>query len=363
MAENLKTSKYLERLVLLDQLLENRNNPKTYDQMIEVLEKHDLSITERQLRDLLKLLKDQFGLEIQKQTNETQNNKKTVFFYKEKNTSLFAKNFTSIELEFISNVVAQLYEYGGLNTNQTEEILKKLNVQIDAKNNKKVIEYEQNKAYEKLNHFTFFHLFYDAIKNKTILLVEYSSYNKTKEYFVFHPYYLKQYNSRWFCLGHKENTANNRKIDIIPIDDRIEGVQFYFKKYPKDKKKKFIDQYDLNDWQSEFFNNFIGITKGKRDKDKELKTIEVYPEVERIKLLIKKEDIKTLKYLNSKPIHHSQKITQQKDQNYLLELFLIPNYELERLLLSYSDVLIVLEPKVLRDEITKRLKNSINNYK
>lgn len=356
-------SKYLERLVIIDKMLENRANPKTYDQMLDKLQQEDLSITERQLRSTFKLLEDQFDLEIEKKTNDNQSNKKTVFYYKRKEASLFAKNFKSNELEQILKLVSQLRDYEGLNNEQIQDILKNFDIEIDKENNNRVVEYEKNDTYQDNDYFSHFNTLYDAIKDKEVLLIEYKTYSGIGGVFVFHPYYLKQYNSRWFCLGHKENTPDERRIDIIPIDNRIESIQSYQLKYPKDKAKKFISDHNVNDWKLKFFNNFIGITKGKRISNDEQRFVEVYPNVEKVKLLITQGDAKTLKYLESKPIHHSQKTINQTNGDSILELTLIPNYELERLILSYSDVLTVLEPPILRDEINKRLQKSINNYK
>ena len=57
-----------------------------------------------------------------------------------------------------------------------------------------------------------------------------------------------------------------------------------------------------------------------------------------------------------------QKIKERNETNTIVTLDLIPNYELESLLLSYGDKLKVLEPVSLKNKIADRVKNLYKNY-
>ena len=53
----------------------------------------------------------------------------------------------------------------------------------------------------------------------------------------------------------------------------------------------------------------------------------------------------------------------QRASHTLVSLDLIPNYELESLILSYGEGLEVLQPKSLREKMKKRIELINNNYK
>jgi predicted DNA-binding transcriptional regulator YafY len=67
-------------------------------------------------------------------------------------------------------------------------------------------------------------------------------------------------------------------------------------------------------------------------------------------------------YVETKPLHGSQK--QKWINENLLEVTLdvIINYELERLILSYADSVVVVQPKTLVEVIKIRLMDALNHY-
>ena len=70
----------------------------------------------------------------------------------------------------------------------------------------------------------------------------------------------------------------------------------------------------------------------------------------------------TAKYIETKPIHGSQK-TKWLDKNTLeIRLKIIMNYEFERFVLSYADNVKVIEPEKLRNTVADRLKNALGYY-
>lgn len=68
------------------------------------------------------------------------------------------------------------------------------------------------------------------------------------------------------------------------------------------------------------------------------------------------------KYIETKPIHESQKIVELKEEFGVFEIEVIPNYELEARLLSYGETVEVLEPEGFREKIAARVSNSLNLY-
>lgn len=195
----------------------------------------------------------------------------------------------------------------------------KLNSGINqSQNQRQIISFEDNeflKGIELLNPL------YHHIANSQTLDIKYQGFNSDKENtFNISPYYLKQYNNRWFLFGHNhqsdkiQNLALDRMVDIQPYKTTFKICEIDFKEY---------------------FEDIIGVSN---DESKE--AVDVKIELS--------ENI--IPYISSKPIHGSQKI---KDN--ILHLHVKLNYELEALILSYGEKMCVLEPKELASVIKERV--------
>ena len=67
-------------------------------------------------------------------------------------------------------------------------------------------------------------------------------------------------------------------------------------------------------------------------------------------------------YIATKPMHGSQKVKERSESFVVIELELIPNYELESLILSYGEGVEILSPETLREKITNRIKLLSEKY-
>jgi hypothetical protein len=149
-----------------------------------------------------------------------------------------------------------------------------------------------------------------------------------------HTYYLKQYNNRWFLFGFN---PENGKYDWNLALDRILNIEEVMVSYHENDKV---------DW-SEYFEDLIGVTKP-TDSSVENICLHFFG--------------KTGKYIESKPLHGSQKSKWLNQSVLEVKLSLLINYELERLILSYADSVKVLNPPSLVNQIKTRLENSERLY-
>jgi predicted DNA-binding transcriptional regulator YafY len=145
---------------------------------------------------------------------------------------------------------------------------------------------------------------------------------------------LKQYNNRWFLFGYnpeKDKYDWNIALDRIKTIDEIQDT--------------FIPNTTI-DW-NEYFEDIIGVTK------------QYNAELEKIILHFYG---KTGYYIESKPIHGSQK-SRWIDKD-ILEVYLelIVNYEFERFILSYADSVKVIQPLSLIEKIKSRLNSGYLLY-
>lgn len=169
---------------------------------------------------------------------------------------------------------------------------------------------------------------FESILNKTVIMIKYHAFGKVKSYkHIFHPYFLKEFSSRWYVFGYNEYWKAHRTYAL----DRIEHLEIL-------EDKEYI-QCEFN--PKEYFQNIIGITKFYDT---------VPPE---IKLRFSR---KQAFYLNSQPIHPSQKIIDENEDTITFSLTINSSPELEMIILSRGPEVEVLEPVELRNGISKRVK-------
>lgn len=177
---------------------------------------------------------------------------------------------------------------------------------------------------------------YNAIFYKKILSVSYQPFESDTPFdILIHPYFLKQYNNRWFLFGYNEE---KEKYDWNLAIDRIVSIKEINGKYHENI---------MIDWQ-EYFEDIIGVTK---------------PVDAIIENVVLHFAGRTGRYMESKPIHGSQKSNWLNENLLEVKLELMINYELERLILSYANSVQVIKPLCLLKSIKERLKEAYTNYK
>ncbi len=158
--------------------------------------------------------------------------------------------------------------------------------------------------------------FYYAIRDKQVLKFTYTPYAKPKRTLIFHPHYLKEYNSRWFVFGlaieadGKQYSSNNCALDRIVSE--IEKVE---------KVKYIPSSVDY----STYFDDIVGVTRLKAHQ-KEIIEIEA-------------KDYYTYMRILTKRLHKSQKVLQtwnEQSKTGRFSIEVIPNNELLGLLMSFE---------------------------
>lgn len=201
-----------------------------------------------------------------------------------------------------------------------EEVIKKLEVSFKLNSTtSEVIGFDRNIDLKGLREF--FTPLFEAIVAKQALLIKYVPFKTPAFEKVVSPYYLKQYNNRWYLMCRSEG-----KIWTFALD-RIESVKISIEPYIPNRDIDF----------NEFFEDIVGVT---------------HPEgVVETKVVLQVAD-DYVGYFTTKPIHG----TMHTRPNNVFEFSLIPNYELETFIVSHSDKIKVLEPESLKLSVKKRLK-------
>lgn len=212
------------------------------------------------------------------------------------------------------------------------EIITRLESSFSLQTNSSNIVGFENNPY--LKGLDFFSTLFNAIVNKQVLKIYYKGFGKEEISFVLHPYYLKQYNNRWFLFALNDEY---KTITNVPLD-RIQSIEVISTIYIENK----IIDFD------EYFEDVIGVT------------MPINGSVEIVRLKVSK---KLLPYIQTKPIHGSQKMKEQNDEYAIVELNVYINYELEAMILSRGEDIEVISPDSLRKRIYSRIEKLILEYK
>jgi predicted DNA-binding transcriptional regulator YafY len=258
--------------------------------------------------------------------------KRAYYRYRDIDFSINNMPINEVELVHLKSAYITLSQFKGMPQFEwMEELLTKLRQgMLGAELASPVMEFEHNPYLRGIHHLG---TLFNAIVYKKPLIISYKpfDYEHASEVEI-HPHYLKQYNGRWFLFGY------NPKVDRHDWNlalDRILEI--------KEDKEGYVESKQIN-WQ-EYFDDIIGVTK---------------PEGCKIENIVLQFNGKTGFYIDSKPLHGSQKSKWLSTDTLEIRLQVMVNYELERLILSYADAVRVIEPISLKERIIQRLQEAVN---
>lgn len=330
------------RYKILDSLLSNRNRYYTItdllDKVNEALALDGMEPVSRRCieKDLNALECAPYDADI---TRDWKNGRKYIR-YEEEGFSIFTKKLSEDEENLLSEVLNTLGQFEGLDS---FEWLDGLKSRLDIKEHRRIIQFDSNPY---LKNSNLLGSLFTAISNKQVLSLKYHTFNNPKvREVVVHPYLLKEYNKRWFIFVGTENGA----VLNFAID-RIDSFELM----------PHIEYVEPSEELEERFDDIVGVS--------------IYEDsnVESILLWVAKEQYP---YIKTKPIHGSQKDIKGKrlaelqeryaalGEGYFIKLSCIVNYELEQLLMSFMDKVVVLSPEPLRKSVFSRIKALMKRYR
>lgn len=305
---------------------------KAVNHSLQDLEGEDKEVKKRQIYDDIRFMESEEGWSIP--LERKRDGKQVYFRYTDPTFSINNIPLTDSQIKNVNSAIEILSSFSGMN--QFEVIREMIPVLKESFGlsplNKQVISLGTNLDYEGLEHID---TIYEAILNQQVLQIEYDDFKDNEPYTInFHPHYLREYNNRW--IVHGLFPGNDRGIDVWNVAlDRIVSISL--------SKDEYISSN--RSWEDYFYET-IGIT---RPKGKE---------VTKVKLAFSKEQ---KPYVKTKPIHGTQRVISDEDE-YVIEIKVIPNFELESKILSFGERVRVIEPKDLKERIKERLSSAINNY-
>lgn len=164
----------------------------------------------------------------------------------------------------------------------------------------------------------------DAIKNLEVLRIAYQSFdrNEPKEHWV-EPYHLREYQHRFYLIG-KSQKAKGGTLLTFALDRIV-------KLWPTNKN---FDEKNFDD--ASYYQHAIGVTVHEGQPENVVLSFTPHQG----------------KYIKSQPLHSTQQVVIDNEQECRISINVVINHELQMLLLSYGSNVKVLEPKQLVEKMT-----------
>ena len=210
-------------------------------------------------------------------------------------------------------------------------------VLLDGEQSKgKVMEGEHNAS---LRNIELIPRLYEAITNEQVLKFEYNAGYEEHLSVVFHPHFLKEYNSRWFLFGRMEKD-NGEVLEVGNCAlDRIMGEILIIED---------VCYEAANNRYEHYFDDIIGVSKMPNDIPIEI-TIETLDQYTHNRIL-------------TKPVHQSQKEVKPFDTTGRITICVIPNKELMGVVLGFGNHIRIMSPDSYVDKYKTELEKMLRLY-
>ena len=263
---------------------------------------------------------------------EIRDGKYRYYRYADPDFSIFKTPMNADEIIQLTQTLRLLKRFKGMpQFDWVDEMAERLGTSIKiGEVTDEIVGFDENLDLEGMENFT---PLFNAIIDKQPLQLTYKSFkHQEKSKIIVHPYYLKQYNKRWFLLAWDEEKSYLANFAF----DRILGI----KKAKIAYRPTDIDFFD-------YFDEMIGVSKDTRTS----------PQI--VKIWV---SASSWPYIKTKPLHGTQKIVKEDNTGAVITIEVYLNYELEQILMSYGENVKVLAPEEFRECIKQRLTEAANHY-
>jgi predicted DNA-binding transcriptional regulator YafY len=324
----------LIRLKVLDQCLRNRYKSYSLEALVDACsealyeyEGVDKGISKRSVQEDIKDMRSgKFGYEAPIVCENG------VYQYSDPAFSIFNSPLLADDIEAIRSTIGILNQFSELGQTdalrQIETKLRNLLATYD-EDDRTLVQFEKS-TYPAAEHWL--KILYGYVKRKTGLAVTYQPFTyDTPATFRAFPLLLKEYNDRWFLIGHN---PDGNFVQNFALDRLICVVEDYTVEEP-------ILSFD----PVLYYQHLIGVSKAEAGTEEI--TFRATPVLRH--------------YLETKPLHSSQQLIDPAKSLFMVKLGV--NFELKAKLLSYGPALVVVTPYHLRDDIANQHRLAAEQYK
>jgi predicted DNA-binding transcriptional regulator YafY len=317
----------LIRYRILDRCLSSRTNRYYWDDLADAIEDYfGKRPSRRTILNDIEALECDFGAKI----DHVIDGRQVHYCYHDRNFSIFKNEMSEDDIRKLGEAVSILSRFKGLpQFDWMESLLAGLKDKYYVHaNGNYVIGFEQNIDYVATTHLTDLFM---AIIHKQVLHIRYRTFKGEDKEWTIHPYYLKEYNNRWFLLGLNNDVSG--QITNVALD-RIVSFESVHIPYINNENIDF----------EKYFDDVIGVSIP--EKPRETFVLRFSPE--------------RFPYVISKPLHGSMKI--RDEENCIVEISVRPNKELDSRILSFGNDVEVLAPEWFREVIKEKIADLAKKY-
>jgi len=262
--------------------------------------------------------------------------RRQTYFYAEKGFSIKKIPLSREELRELKQITSIWSQFGRFKNMEpvraaVEKLEMALRTQLD--DTPPIIDFEKNELAVGLHWID---PLYRHILHRHSILIEYCPFiEPTPVRILVSPYLIKEYNNRWFLIGFDHAKKRIRTWGL----DRILQLEKHWLE-PHYRDPAFRPEY--------YFKQVIGVSVPD----------DAVPEV--VRFWASPEQAK---YIETKPLHPSQRVVERSDDGVIFELTVIVNYELESRIFSFGEKVKLLAPESLCERFAQRVKVLFRHYK
>ena len=314
----------LLRYQVLNRCFRNRYREYTIDDLVVECNKHlrnadKPEVSKRTVQNDINILEADYGIEL---NEKLKRGRQRLYRYVDTNYTLPMFRINDVERHKLQDAIRVLGHFEGEPMYDWARILL---MQIEGglfdDDSSQVVSFQTNLDLKGLNHFS---ELLQAIISKRVLKMKYTPYGKKQITATIYPYYLKEYNDRWYLIAQTKGYDSYAHYALDRIDDFEEVALPY-----KEPDIEFDD----------YFDDVVGVTVPEEDS-------------EDIILRVSKP---RFEYIRTKPLHLSQRIVEENDFFAVVSINVKVNKELESLIFSFGNDIEVLSPDTFRTQIAKRI--------
>lgn len=213
-----------------------------------------------------------------------------------------------------------------------EKIRGRLSVyrQMDKKDNNRLIRFETAPFFAGSEYLSDL---LDAIKDHREIELSYIPFTDDRpRNYQAHPYFLQEHKNRWYLICFEKDAKKFRTLGL----DRIQKLNILDSYFHPDS------EFDPENYYKYSFG--IGIYSGKP-----------------VEITLSFDPVQG-RYIKAQPIHATQEITEETDDQVLVKVRVIPSPEFMMRLMSYGSSVKVVEPELIRNELVELLKAALEKY-
>ena len=259
------------------------------------------------------------------------------YYYEDPEYSIDKLPLDHADLEALSFASAVLEQYGSIGIFSTfsgavQKIMNTMKIRRQMENNE-VAHYVGLENFPVIGGQELLPVILDAILKRKVLSLDHQRFDAEEiHHHTVHPYYLKEYRSRWYLVGYQ---SDNRRIQTYGIE-RIKALTVL-------GMEKFIETpFD----PQAYYRNAIGVIVSEEPPED----------------IVLKFSAKQGMYLITQPIHESQAVVKQTKENITISLHIVPAYEFIAMVLGWGAEVEVLEPSWLRERVARILGEAMEIY-